>query len=288
MLLTLLLGLAWASVSQTPARLVETTSVQYERARDVTALATAIDRRQAHVEILITAALERRGHNGPKDYLQGCDLSDLQTDYDIANLELVAASPDWPAYHAAWRSTVAAGDHDDATEPSLASQIRRAAQADQQVRRRLSEPLPDGPLGEAVGSLLRVRLCEQDLANGPLVSSRLALDLFATTEDGTVLRDLYLLALHSDHQPRIQDAYGDIYLRRREAMGWPVESGLRLKDRSRINLGLPQLYATGILCEGGAPVVAGQVDMAAANTLRATLGLPPVVTEAMARDGFCG
>lgn len=112
--------------------------------------------------------------------------------------------------------------------------------------------------------------------------------LFSETSDAQSIGALLTLALHMDHLPHLQADYADVYLRRHADLGLPVEPGLRLKDRSLVNLGLPQRFATLILCEDGTPAFAGKVDLAAANRLREEAGLPLEDLEAREANGYCG
>ena len=96
-----------------------------------------------------------------------------------------------------------------------------------------------------------------------------------------------VMALHTDHLPTLQIEYAETYLRLSQQRSLPVEIGLRLIDRGLVNRGLPQKYATLILCEEGTPKFAGRVDLQAANMNRRAFGAPDQSLPELATD-YCG
>jgi hypothetical protein len=223
-------------------------------------------------------ALQRRGHTGDETYLQGCDLTDLQSDRHAARIKLGRAHPLMPPLPPAKSSP---------EELIPATVARDSASLDQELRNRLTTPTPEGVDPEAVLQLRMADMCEADLRHGQWLQSDAAIDLMLTSTDRQVLGDLLLLALHADHLPALQDQYSAIYLTRRQNLGLPIEPGLRLKDRSRINAGEPQIYATAVICEAGRAAFAGSTDLRHANLLRAALGLPPQDLAEKDSRGFC-
>lgn len=289
MTLGLLLILMWSQAGLAWTPFAPVTPAEFERIKTSDDLSHAAASRNANMASVREAALNRRGHSGDLNYLQGCDLSDQNIDFDVASLELIAASPNWTTYAAALETADVATRQDRPPSNATAEIIAHAAADDDQTARaRVAVAFPAGPVGDAVLALRLVSMCRMDLAHGLWLDSPAARNLFASSTDQTVLHDLWVLALHADHLPRLQDDYGEIYLSRREDLGLPVEPGLRLKDRSRVNLGLPQIYATGVICDGLQPVFVGTVDLASANLLRTELGLPPEDLELKAREKFCG
>jgi len=224
-------------------------------------------------------ALQRRGHTGDETYLQGCDLTDLQSDRHAALLKLgrihEAGSPPLPP----------AKSSPEVVSPTKIA--RDAASLDQELRNHLTTPAPDGADPDAVLQLRMADMCEADLRHGLWLQSDAAIDLMLTATDRQVLGDLLLLALHADHLPALQDQYSAIYLARRQSLGLPIDPGLRLKDRSRINAGEPQIYGTAVICEAGRAVFAGRTDLRHANLLRAALGLAPQDLAEKDSRGFC-
>ncbi len=288
-MLALLLILMWGQAGSASASFTPVTPAEFERIKISDDLSRAKALQDTNLVAVRDAALQHRGHSGDLAYLQGCDLSDQDNDFAVASLELIAASPDWKSYASALQAAdVAAPDEQSAVAETAEVAARAAARRDQTARPRFATALPDGQVGEAALALRFVSLCRMDLANGRWLDSPAARDLFATSTDQAVLHDLWVLAIHADHLPQLQDDYGEMYLRRRQALGLPAEPGLRLKDRSRVNFGLPQIYATGVICEGRQPVFVGRVDLASANLLRTELGLPPEDLERKSREKFCG
>lgn len=234
------------------------------------------------------AALARRGHSGDLSYLQGCDLSDPNFESRSVNHALVEQSSDWSAYQQAVRSgRMGVLEVRLPTSTVSSEDVSAAKQADQQARAVLSAPAPSADFAQAVLQLRLLSMCEVDRATGQWLGGEATRRFLSETSDASAVADLTLLAMHMDHLPTLQADHGNAYLHRREALGLPIEPGLRLKDRSLINLGLPQKYATLILCEAGVPTFAGQVDLDAANRLRQEMGLSPEDLHARARTGFC-
>lgn len=289
MLLILLLGLLVGTPDAGAQRLSPVSAAEFERTKTHPELDRVRADRDASIEASLTAALAVRGYSGDRIYLQGCDLYDQQADYQLANLELILASPDWATYEADWRAVLPDIEYDDHLPAGSTEEIAHArAIADQSVRKLLTDPLPDGERGKALFQLRSVNSCIVDLHNGEWLQSPAAVELFETTTDAEVLHDLYLLAMHSDHLPRLQDRFADIYLARHKDLGLPIEPGLRLKDRSSVNFGQLQPYATGVICQDGKPVFAGATDLASANAKRAAVGLPPQDLDEKLATGFCG
>lgn len=289
MILSLLLILLSGEAGPASDPFAPVTPAEFERIKISDDLRHAEARRDANRDAVRDAALQRRGHSGDLAYLQGCDLSDQDADFTVGNLALIAASPDWDSYTAALRAADIAAQGDEPSTDAAAQTIARAAALrDQAARRLVAAPLPDGRVGEAVLGLRLVSMCRMDFANGRWLDSSAARNLFATSTDQAVLHDLWLLAIHADHLPRLQDNYADIYLARRAELGLPIEHGLRLKDRAQNNLGLPQPYATGVICEAGKPVFAGKTDLDEANRLRVLAGLAPQDLAQKAAEKFCG
>lgn|GEM_PF-6667502 len=224
-------------------------------------------------------ALQRRGHTGDETYLQGCDLTDLQADRHAALARLgrdhEVGSPALPP---------AKVSSELVTPAEIA---RAAASRDQDLRKRLTAPIPGGADLDAVLQLRMTDMCEADLRHGLWLQSDAAIELMLTSTDRQTLEDLLLLALHADHLPALQDQYSAIYLARRQSLGLPIEPGLRLKDRSRINAGEPQIYATAVICEAGKAMFPGSTDLRHANLLRAALGLAPQDLAEKDSRGFC-
>lgn len=288
-MLALLLILMWSQAGSAPAPFTPVPRAEFERVKTSDDFGRATALRDANLAAVRDAALQRRGHSGDLTYLQGCDISDQDTEFAVASLELIAASPDWESYASALRAAdIAAPAEESAVGETAEVVARAAAHRDQTARSRFAAALPDGQVGEAVWALRLVSMCRMDLASGRWLDSVAAKDLFATSTDDAVLHDLWVLAIHADHLPRLQDDYGEMYLRRRQELGLPAEPGLRLKDRSRVNLGLPQIYATGVICDGRQPVFAGRVELASANLLRSQMGLPPQDLERKLKEKFCG
>lgn len=238
---------------------------------------------------VLESALARRGHTGDMTFLQGCGLTDLEADAIALNAELVSRSPDWETY----QSAVEAGRTgllpvDLPTSEPGAADVQAAERADQSARRAFTAPYPGDDLADLVTELRCLTACEVDIRTGDWMQTDDVRALFAETVDRSTLGAFLTLALHMDHLPRLQAEYADVYLRRRADLGLPIEPGLRLQDRSLINLGLPQRYATLILCEDGQPTFAGKVDLAEANRLRERIGLPPENLETRAANGYCG
>lgn len=288
-MLALLLILMWSQTGSASAPFTPVTPAEFGRIKASDDLSHAKALQDANLVAVRDAALQRRGHSGNLAYLQGCDLSDQDTDFAVANLELIAASPDWDSYASALQAAdIAAPAEESAMAETAEVVARAAARRDRTARPLFAAALPDGQVGEAVLALRFVSLCRMDLANGRWLDSPAARDLSATSIDQSVLHDLWVLAIHADHLPQLQDDYGEMYLHRRQALGLPAEPGLRLKDRSRVNLGLPQIYATGVICEGRQPIFVGEVNLASANLLRTELGLPLEDLDRKSREKFCG
>ena len=245
--------------------------------------------RVAAAELVLTSALARRGHSGDRSYLQGCDLFDLSATYDEANRDLIDASATWEEYAAYWHAAFPNHDYARRVFEGAPEQVAKArAEADQQARGALGEPLPDGALGSAVVKLRSANQCAVDLPNSEWLEQTQAWRVFQTSNDTEVLNGLYVLAMHADNRPQLQTRFGQIYEERRPSFGSPIEPGLRLIDRAQINLGQPQPYATAVLCEDGRPVFAGTVELETANARRIAAGLPPQDLQQKALSGFCG
>jgi len=222
-------------------------------------------------------------------FLQGCDLTDAATDAAALNANLVRASHDWHAYQIAVEAgRVGVVPVDLPTSGVSHADVQAAKHADQSARRALSAPHPDGDLGELVTELRLLSMCEVDVQTGSWMQGESVRALFSETSDTSTIGAFVTLALHMDHLPHLQADYAEVYLRRQADLGLPVEPGLKLQDRSLINLGRPQRYATLILCEDGQPTFAGRVDLSEANRLRARAGLPPEDLETRATNSYCG
>lgn len=284
----LLLLLSLVTIQLEQGRFEPLSAEQFEIARQAAAAANDQEPSASFDETFLRSALERRGHSGDRTFLQGCDLIDASAEAADLNADLVKASDDWRAYQTAVEAgRVGVIDVVLPTSVVRASDVGAALRADQAARAALSAPHPDGEVGDAVLRLRLFSMCEVDLQTGIWMQTEAVRTLFSSSTEPSVINGLMTLALHMDHLPRLQAEYAEAYLSRHAALGAPSELGLKLTDRSLINRGLPQRYATLILCEEGRPVFAGRVDLVEANRLRATLGLAPEDLEMRTANSYC-
>lgn len=285
----LLLALSLAALLQEPVSFEPLSSDQFAIARLESHQTQRFSLSEAQDQDFLRAALARRGHSGDMTFLQGCDLTDPAADVAALNADLVRASSDWDAYQTAVQAgRIGVVQIDLPTSEVRAADVQAAKRADQAARQALSAPHPNGELGEVVVQLRLFSMCEVDVETGRWMQQDSVRSLFSETSDAQSIGTLVTLALHLDHLPHLQADYAEVYIRRHADLALPVEPGLRLKDRSLVNLGLPQRYATLILCEDGKPTFAGKVDLSAANRLREEAGLPPEDLEAREANGYCG
>lgn len=243
---------------------------------------------QAVADAYLAQALARRGHTGDRAFLQGCDLTDVKLDAARTRDMLAKRLTDRQAYQDAIESgRLEQGEVRLSTSPVDASAVQVVLTADQAARSALVSDLPEGEVATLILDLRFQSLCEIDFRTGDWLSTPSVKSFFEETEDGAVIQAIMVLALHMDHLPALQIDYAESYLRLMEKRSLPLEIGLRLMDRGLVNRGLPQKYATLILCKEGAPEFAGRVDVHAANMNRRAMGMPDQSLSELG-EGYCG
>jgi len=265
----------------------------FSQLRATTNLRTLDDQYRRDTDAQIFDALARRGgYVGDRSYLQGCDITSLPASktYHLTRLALTAENFD---QFLQFQALVEADVTDFPTPPSdtedLSVDADRRYEADQAARERLNAPLGDYPeaLADAALDARISRMCEIDLQNGEWLKRASVKTLFLETDDPKVASEIANLALHADHLPEIQDEYAAMTFARGSS-NRPPEIGMRLKDRSLINLGRPQLYGTGVICVEGKPEFAGGKTADQMSLLRQVMQLPPVDLQVLTQNSFCG
>ncbi len=211
-----------------------------------------LERLDAEAAVWLDEALNRRGHGGDRTVLMGCDLTDPRADQERRSLKRLMRSSDRTDFERAEakveRLQQALANSASALEPQGDEDwLGWAAAHDQEARRALGEPLPDGFDGLAdEGAALRLEaMCAGDVAR----SERLNRIVDRWVELTPVSRRAaFILLMHQDHDPTLQAKGAEAF----RSLGLDAEFNRgafsRLYDRAALNRGEPQSYGRLYQC----------------------------------------
>lgn len=253
---------------------------------------------QALMEQHRESAVETRGLDLARDVsAQGCDLVTPKLGLLQAVLDLAASSPqrldEIVAEVRTRRRSVKERIAAIATKPCLAGTFDPACaealfRREQIARTDFTTGTVPPEAAELMRAAMLATMCEQDLSSGAWLQTvgakTLAAAVIETEKESARYKHLRVLLLHADHLPELQEEAAERLL----IAGTHSRLGAQLADRAAVNRGAPQVYGTGIICNGSVPeIMNGLADEKGAVTRRAKIGLPPL-SAALTRAGlFC-